>query len=104
MGGDQRPYLRLDYELTTAQSRLLPDQDPANLSADPTLASLPEVKLLGARAGVRWKGFDWSLFGENLTNARPLLFNSRDATDSPVYLARGIRPRTVGLTATFRYR
>ena len=104
MGGDQRPYLRLDYELTTAQSRLLPDQDPANLSADPTLASLPEVKLLGARAGVRWKGFDWSLFGENLTNANPLLFNSRDATDSPVYLARGIRPRTVGLTATFRYR
>jgi iron complex outermembrane receptor protein len=104
VAGDQRPYVRLDYQVTTAQTRLLPDQDSRNLSSDPTLVSLPEVKLLGARAGVRWNGFDWSLFGENLTNAHPVMFNSRDTTTSPLYFARGIRPRTVGITATFRYR
>jgi outer membrane receptor protein involved in Fe transport len=61
---------------------------------------------LSARAGLRFDGFDVSLYANNLTNAHPLMFEARDiastATDT-LYFGRGVRPRTIGLTATYRY-
>jgi hypothetical protein len=47
-----------------------------------------------------------SLFAQNLLDQNPVLFKSRDiandATDN-LYFARGVRPRTMGLTVTYRY-
>ncbi|HWS70185.1 MAG TPA: TonB-dependent receptor [Steroidobacteraceae bacterium] len=107
----RRPYLRLDYQFTTAQTALLPGQDAANGSADPTLPGLPQTSFLSMRAGLRWRGLDLSVFGQNLTNAHPLLFESRDTTltnppapyTDDLYFARSVRPRTLGVTATYRY-
>jgi hypothetical protein len=46
------------------------------------------------------------VYANNLTNAHPLMFESRDiaynATDT-LYFGRGVRPRTIGVTATYRY-
>jgi hypothetical protein len=71
---------------------------------------LPQINNLQLRAGVRWNGFDLSIFGNNLTNQHPLLFESRDIppnlpTSAPdnLYFGRTTRPRTVGITATYRY-
>ena len=104
------PYLRLDYQHQTAQKSLLQGQDSRNAIFDPTLPGLPVVNNLSARAGLRFSGLDLSLYGNNLTNAHPLLFESRDipspttasATDL-LYFGRGVRPRTIGITATYRY-
>jgi iron complex outermembrane recepter protein len=100
------PYLRLDFQHQTAQRSLLAIQDQRNALYDQTLPGLPVVNNLSARAGLRFKGFDLSLYGNNLTNAHPLMFEARDiysnATDL-LYFGRGVRPRTLGITATYRY-
>jgi hypothetical protein len=58
------------------------------------------------------------VFGNNLANAHPLLFSSRDiasncfsgapcgpvsASSDNLYFGRSVRPRTLGVTATYRY-
>jgi len=100
---DKQPYVRFDYHYSTAQTALLPTQNPNNGISDPTIPGLPLVKTLGMRAGFRWNGLDLSIFGQNLTNEHPLLFVTRDTTASNLYFARSSRPRTIGLTATYRY-
>lgn len=105
------PYLRIDYQLQTAQNSLLQTQDPNNAAvADPSLPGLPLNRNLSLRAGFRIRGFDVSLFGNNLTNAHPLLFESRDIFNLPgqtvydsQYFARSVRPMTIGVTGTYRY-
>ncbi|MEA3150465.1 MAG: iron complex outerrane recepter protein [Gammaproteobacteria bacterium] len=68
------------------------------------------VNNLSARAGLRFNGVDLSVYGNNLTNAHPLMFEARDIATGPgvvptdlLYFGRGVRPRTVGVTATYRY-
>jgi len=104
--GRGSPYLRLDYQHQTAQRSLLAGQDPKNALFDQTLPGLPVINNLNARAGLRLNGFDISVYGNNLTNAHPLMFESRDiAYDQTdlLYFGRGVRPRTIGVTAIYRY-
>jgi iron complex outermembrane receptor protein len=103
------PYLRFDFAHSTAQRSLLQGQDPRNGLYDQTLPGLPIVNNLSARAGVRFSGVDLSVYADNLTNSDPLMFEARDiaplggATTDNLYFARGVRPRTIGMTATYRY-
>jgi outer membrane receptor protein involved in Fe transport len=99
------PYLRIDYQYATAQSGLQPGQNSNNASFDTTLPGLPSTSNLALRAGLRFGGFDVSLFGQNLTNAHPVLFKSRDlaAPSDQLYFERGVRPRTIGITAAYRF-
>ncbi|MGA9916336.1 MAG: hypothetical protein WBR17_27760, partial [Paraburkholderia sp.] len=102
----RKPYLRLDYQYSTAQKSLLPGQDPANGLNDTTIPGLPIVSNLSARAGLRFNGFDLSVYGNNLTNAHPRMYETRDVSDSAtdtLYFGRSVRPLTVGVTATYRY-
>jgi iron complex outermembrane receptor protein len=100
------PYVRADYQFTSAQTALLPGQDSSNALFDTTIPGLPQTKNLQLRTGFRWNGYDVSLFAQNVLDQHPLLFSSRDiaydATDN-LYFGRGVRPRTVGVTATYRY-
>jgi outer membrane receptor protein involved in Fe transport len=100
------PYARFDYQHTTAQKSLLAGQDQHNALFDQTIPGLPVVNNLSARAGLRFNGVDLSMYANNLTNAHPLMFESRDiaydVTDK-LYFGRGVRPRTIGITATYRY-
>src|SRR5581483_4913081 len=107
---DSTGYLRVDYQVLTAQRAQLAGQDARNAFFDNTIPGLPLSKELGMRLGVRFSGFDLSLFGQNLTNEHPLMFESRDIppvlpTTPPdnLYFARTVRPRTVGLTGTYRF-
>ncbi len=109
-GGDSQAYLRLDYQVLTAQNAQLALQDPRNAFFDNTIPGLPLSKELGARLGVRFAGFDLSLFGENLTDEHPVMFVSRDlppvlpsTPPDNLYFARSVRPRTIGLTGTYRF-
>ena len=109
---DFKPYLRLDYQYATPQRSLVPYTDAANgINADPTLPGLPEIRVLNVRAGVRFSGFDLSLFANNVLNYHTQIFESRDF-DGTVYgvpnldtnyFARGFAPRTVGVTGTYRF-
>jgi outer membrane receptor protein involved in Fe transport len=105
------PYFRLDFQHSTAQKSLLQGQDEKNALFDQTLPGLPIINNLSARAGFRFNGFDVSVYGNNLTNAHPLMFEARDIATGPgvppsdtLYFGRGVRPRTIGITATYRRR
>ena len=116
----KKPYLRLDYQYATAQRSLIPYLDPANApNDDPTLQGLPEIRLLDVRAGVRFSGLDLSLFVHNALDFHSPIFTSRDLATTALngyaaangsvvdfdtnYFGRGLQPRTVGVTATYRY-
>jgi hypothetical protein len=43
------------------------------------------------------------LFGTNLTNTHPVLFDSRYYPPLPLFFDTTTRPRTVGVTASYRY-
>ena len=103
MTGNRKPYLRADYQLSTAQSGLQPIQNPLNVIYDPTIPSYGETKALSARAGVRWDGLDVSLYGQNLLNNHPLLFTAHDLITSPLYFDTTWRPLTLGVTVTYHY-
>jgi iron complex outermembrane recepter protein len=119
---DWRPYLRFDYQFASAQTALTPGIDANNApNSDPTLPGIPEIKVLALRAGMRLNGFDVSLFVQNALNYHTPTFVSRDlgttvangyglqSDPTPAgnfdnnYFARGMTPRTFGVTATYRY-
>ena len=103
---DAAPYLRFDYQHDTAQRSLLAGQDSRNALYDTTIPGLPVVNNLSARAGARYNGLDVSLYANNLTNSQPLMFESRDIASNLtdlLYFGRGVRPRTYGVTAIYRY-
>jgi len=100
------PYFRMDFQHATAQKSLLQGQDSRNALYDTTLPGLPITNNLSARAGVRYSGLDLSLYANNLTNSNPLLFEARDIASNAsdlLYFGRGVRPRTIGFTATYHY-
>ncbi len=99
---NRKPYLRIDYQYTTAQTALQPIQDPNNGVSDPTYTGLPETKNLSVRAGLRWAGIDLSLFAQNLTDSHPVLSHTRDTNTSDLFFDHTVRPRTIGITATYR--
>jgi outer membrane receptor protein involved in Fe transport len=108
--GDGSGYLRLDYQITTAQNALLAGQDASNAFFDSTIPGLPLTKNLDARLGLRFKGFDISVFGQNLTNEHPLVFLSRDIPPvipgtplDNLYFGRSVQLRTVGVTGTYHF-
>jgi iron complex outermembrane receptor protein len=101
--GSTRAYVRFDYQFTTAQTALLPGQDPRNGLTDLTIPGLPETKNLSIRSGIQRNGLDISIFAQNLTDQHPVLFVARDSLGSDLYYQRSVRPLTIGLTATYRH-
>jgi len=99
------PYLRADFVYSTAQTGLLPSQDPRDANATPFLSGLPITRDLNLRAGMRWSGIDLSLFANNVTNDHPDLYDFRFGTQSfdHLYLGHTVRPLTLGITGTYRY-
>ncbi len=111
------PYVRVDYQYQTAQRSLLQGQDSRNALYDPTIPGLPVIHDLSLRAGLRFSGMDFSVYANNVTNTHPQEFLSRDIAVTPppgspysdadqtdkLYFGRGVRPRTIGVTATYRY-
>jgi iron complex outermembrane recepter protein len=116
----RKPYIRLDYQFATAQNTEVPYLDPANApNDDPTLPGLPQIRVLDIRAGMRFSGLDASLFVHNALDYHTQIFASRDLATTLLngyaqpngsllnfdtnYFARGIPPRTIGVTLTYRF-
>jgi iron complex outermembrane recepter protein len=121
---EKKPYVRLDYQYATPQRSLTPYLDENNApNSDTTLPGLPEIRVLSLRAGMRFNGFDVSLYSQNALNFHTPIFVSRDLATSPAngypgpnpalmtngdnfdtnYFGRGYQPRTYGVTMTYRY-
>lgn len=92
-------YVRSDFSHTSHDSRPLDLTSPL---VDPNLPRSPATSLLNLRAGVRLEGFDLSVFANNVTNEQPVLSLGHDTVDSQVFRSTTYRPRTIGLSVTYR--
>ena len=100
--GDHDAYARADYEYHSG-SAITPVTDPANGGYDPLALPTPATGYVSLRAGLRWRGYDVSLFANNLLNAHPNLTRYSEVIGNPIHRDFTFRPRTVGLTAAYRY-
>jgi len=96
-------FIRLDYEYASHNPGLLPEMDQATSSYDGGLVQDPATNQVSMRAGTKLGDFDVSLFGNNLLNSRPQLDLNHQDQFTLLYEAETLRPRTIGLTATYRY-
>ncbi len=97
--GESDAYVRGDYTHTTH------DKTPVDASSplvDKKVPRRPATSQLDMRGGVRFNGFDLSLFVNNVLNDHPVLGQVHDHPDDPNFRSTTFRPRTIGLTLTFR--
>ena len=95
-------YGRLDYTYHS-RSAMTPVLDQNNGGFDPAALPAPETQLVDLRAGARFGAADVSAFVNNLFNTRPLLTRYSEVIGNPVHRDFTFRPRTIGVTATYRY-
>jgi outer membrane receptor protein involved in Fe transport len=101
---DAHGYMRADYQYSAKQTDIIAAQNPANGGSSVYVPSLPSTAYTSLRAGVKWAGFDSSLFSQNLFNTQPKLTTTEDNSfGSPLFQVISWRPRTIGVTATYRY-
>lgn len=93
-------YLRSDFSYTSHDNRPLDLTSPL---VDPNLPRAPATSLLNLRAGMRLSGVDVSIFANNVTNSEPVLSLGHDTVQSQVFRSTTFRPRTIGLTVTYRH-
>jgi iron complex outermembrane recepter protein len=102
----RRGYTRFDFQHLSRQTATVPGTNPANGGTDPTLPGRPALTTLSLRTGIAFDTFDVSLFVNNVFNANPELTRARSPGPqgpNALFTNTTLRPRTIGLTAMFRY-
>ena len=100
----KRGYARMDYQYSAKQNSIIAAQDPANGAIPFSVPPIPSTSFTSLRAGLKWAGFDVSLFTQNLFNTEPKLSVINNAgVPSPLFQDITWRPRTTGITATYHY-
>ena len=94
-------YVRGDYTWQSEGERT-GATDPKSVSYDAFARVRVSTQQLNMRAGVRIDNADISLFVNNLTNEAPYLGLSR-TINQPYWTSFTLRPRTIGITAAYRY-
>jgi iron complex outermembrane recepter protein len=109
-------FVRADWEYTSRNPWLAPVQDPNSAQFNPNSYTLPATSFTSLRAGVKLGGWQVSLFCDNLFDSHTVLNYALAQIDpfNPSYLANPnaptsvqqnaftYRPRTIGITGTFR--
>jgi outer membrane receptor protein involved in Fe transport len=112
---EKESFVRADYEYQGAPKWVGPSQDPNTGQYDQGNYSLPATSFLTLRGGVQLGDWAASLFIDNVTDAHPVTNydwtidpgSTNPAGAPPSYINRvqrnyTFRPRTIGLTLTFR--
>jgi iron complex outermembrane receptor protein len=105
-------YVRGDWQYLAGDKWLHASQDPNTSSYDSTSLPTGRESFASLRAGTKLGDFGVSLFVDNLTDSHTILnynhqTNSTDTNGnllaSPAYRFISYRPRTFGITVTFRH-
>lgn len=100
--GDHDAFIRADYQFHS-NSALTAIRDPQNGGFDPFALPTPTTNFVSLRTGLRWSGYDISLFVDNLLDAHPELTRYSEVLGNPTHRDFTFRPRTIGVTAAYRY-
>ncbi|WP_421846462.1 TonB-dependent receptor [Novosphingobium sp.] len=96
-------YVRSDFDYRSKQSKLPPYLNPANGAIDTALTLPPAVAFWSARLGVKPGNFDISLFVNNILDKSTWTRRERAQNPFEFFRRETLRPRTFGLTASYRY-
>ncbi len=100
-------YGRVDFQYAAKQTDLVPGQNPLDGRYGLWYPSVPAQSNTAIRTGMRWGAYDLSFFAQNVFDTRPRLTVNQDVPSptggSPLLYVITWRPRTIGLTLTFRY-
>jgi iron complex outermembrane recepter protein len=104
-------FVRMDFEYQGRNHWLPPRQDPATAQFNSSNYTLSATKFLSARGGMAFGGWSIEPFVDNLLNTHTVVnydFTIDPNLDetmslSPLQRQYTFRPRTYGVTATFRY-
>ena len=100
---DHDGFVRADYEFKSHRTRPIPNEDPATENYDPGLVPDAAYSQLSARLGFSVDKADFALFVENALDAHPQLNLQHEDSGTALYEAETLRPRTIGVTASYRY-
>jgi iron complex outermembrane receptor protein len=95
-------YARADYQYQSRDpiTALL---DCRTVNSDTGWGRNPELRFLSTRLGMRVEGWDVSPFVDKVLNDSAALIHRRDNNLSPLFYESALRPRTLGITGTFRF-
>ncbi len=102
--------MRLDWEYTSSNPWLAPVQDPTTSQYDQFSYTLPATSFVSMRSGISFGDWQVAAFVDNLFDSHTTLNYALGQSDylnpagppTPQQNAYTFRPRTVGITATFR--
>jgi outer membrane receptor protein involved in Fe transport len=103
-------FVRLDWEYTSRNPWLAPVQDPTTSQYDQFSYTLPATSFVSMRSGISFGDWQVAAFVDNLFDSHTTLNYALGQSDylnpagppTPQQNAYTFRPRTVGITATFR--
>ena len=109
-GDPEGPFARVDYQYQSRNNWLSAAQDPNSSQYTPYTYALSSNTFVSFRAGTTVKGWGVSLFIDNLLDTRTTtnyLYsvvdpNNPGVAPGPLYSNFSYRPRTFGITATYR--
>lgn len=102
-GQNNSGYVHVDYTYQSHNSGQSPVQNPLSVSFDPAQPNLPALQLVNLRAGVRLDDrIDASLFVNNLFDETKLVYIRHELPGNLLFKNTINRPRTIGLTLTYR--
>ena len=100
---DHDAFIRADYEYNSRRTKPLPEEDSGTTYYDGGLVPDPATNLVSMRAGVNFKKFDLAIFVDNLLDSRPQLSLQHQDSGTLLYEATTFRPRTVGVSANYKF-
>jgi iron complex outermembrane receptor protein len=100
MGRDA--FVRGDWQYTNKRDGLVPNQDPRNRGFDPENTTPDARSFISLRAGADFGAATVALFVDNLLDKAPLTSRGHSDTDTVLFTQTSVRPRTIGLTMTYR--
>lgn len=96
-------FVRGDYEYRSRNTHTPPLQDPLSAVHDLGLVNDPETAQASIRAGVTVHNVEAEAFINNLANVHPQLGLSHEDQYTLLFEAQTFRPRTFGLSLSYRY-
>jgi outer membrane receptor protein involved in Fe transport len=101
--GDDSAFVRADYEFSSRRHRPTASEDPQTEYFDAGLHANPATSLLSLRTGITLANWEFNLFMDNVFNAHPQLSLAHQDSFTQLYTAETFRPRTTGVTASYRF-
>jgi outer membrane receptor protein involved in Fe transport len=100
-GDDRTGYLHADFQHVSQG----PEIDYTVFGTDPQARRSDSFDQLNVRLGLRLKGLDLSAFATNVLDKAPIISRFRGSLGAQdnLFTATTIRPRTIGVTGTYRY-